>query len=159
MWSPMRIGGSFLATIVMAAGLCGLTANGRAETLAEFYSGKNMRMIIGIPPGGGYDVYARLVARHMPDYIPGHPTFIAQNMPGGGELTAANYIANTAPQDGTVVGAVVRTALFQPLYAEVRRRAFVPAVRAVRIVSGTLPGSAGVVGAVASFKQQYMGSV
>src|SRR5690348_18280428 len=75
-----------------------------------------MRMIIGIPPGGGYDVYARLVAHHMPDYIPGHPTFIAQNMPGGGELTAANYIANTAPQDGTVVGAVVRTALFQPLY-------------------------------------------
>lgn len=116
MWSPARIGGSFLAAIVMAAGLCGLSASGRAETPAAFYSGKTLRMIIGIPPGGGYDVYARLVAHHMPDHIPGHPTFIAQNMPGGGELTAANYIANTAPQDGTVIGAVVRTALFQPLY-------------------------------------------
>ena len=104
MRSSAQIGGSFLAAMIMAVGLCSLPANGRAETLAEFYSGKNMRMIIGIPPGGGYDVYARLVAHHMPDYIPGHPTFIAQNMPGGGELTAANYIANTAPQDGTVVG-------------------------------------------------------
>jgi glucokinase len=73
----------------------------------------------------------------------------------------ANLLNTFNPDTVVVAGGVTAAgdALFQPLYAEVRRRAFVPAVRAVRIVSGTLPGSAGVVGAVASFKQQYMGSV
>src|SRR5581483_3408416 len=75
----------------------------RADDIADFYKGKPMTMVIGIPPGGGYDIYARLVARHLTRHIPGQPTFIAQNMPGGGELTAANYVVNTATQNGTVV--------------------------------------------------------
>lgn len=105
-----------IGAICLAIGLCSVATNGGAESLAEFYKGKTMTMVIGIPPGGGYDIYARLVARHMAKHIPGQPTFIAQNMPGGGELTAANYVVNTAPQNGTVVGAVVRTVPFQPLY-------------------------------------------
>jgi tripartite-type tricarboxylate transporter receptor subunit TctC len=95
--------------------VCGV-ASVRADEIADFYKGKSMTMVIGIPPGGGYDVYARVVGRHMVRKIPGTPGFIAQNMPGGGELTAANYVVNTAAQDGTVLGAVVRTVPFQPLY-------------------------------------------
>jgi tripartite-type tricarboxylate transporter receptor subunit TctC len=101
--------------VPLALGLAA-SSSARADETADFYKGKQMTMVIGIPPGGGYDVYARVVARHMVGYIPGQPTFIAQNMPGGGELTAANYVVNTAPQNGTVIGAVVRTVPFQPLY-------------------------------------------
>jgi tripartite-type tricarboxylate transporter receptor subunit TctC len=100
----------------IAAGAGMLASQACAETPAEFYKGKQMSMIIGIPPGGGYDIYARLVARHMSKHVPGQPSFVPQNMPGGGELTAANYVVNAAPQNGTVIGAVVRTVPFQPLY-------------------------------------------
>ncbi|MGE5539315.1 MAG: Bug family tripartite tricarboxylate transporter substrate binding protein [Gemmatimonas sp.] len=104
-----------IGAFAVAVGL-GPAGASRADDIADFYKGKQMTMVIGIPPGGGYDIYARLVARHMTRHIPGQPTFIAQNMPGGGELTAANYVVNTATQNGTVVGAVVRTVPFQPLY-------------------------------------------
>jgi tripartite-type tricarboxylate transporter receptor subunit TctC len=103
------------AIIAIVAATC-FTAAARADDIADFYKGKQMSMVIGIPAGGGYDIYARLVARHMSKHIPGQPTFVPQNMPGGGELTAANYVVNTATQNGTVIGAVVRTVPFQPLY-------------------------------------------
>src|SRR5258705_13721043 len=77
-----------------------------AEPVADFYKGKQIRMIVRTTPGGDYDQYTRLLARFMGKYIPGNPAIVANNMPGGGGITAANYMAEIAPRDGTVIGIV-----------------------------------------------------
>jgi tripartite-type tricarboxylate transporter receptor subunit TctC len=78
-----------------------------AETpVAEFYKGKTITLITSTGVGGTYDVVARLVARYMPRYIPGHPTMIVQNMPGGGNVLATNYMFNIAPKDGTAIATI-----------------------------------------------------
>lgn len=61
-------------------------------------------MIVSYNPGGGYDLYSRVIARHLPRHIPGNPNVIVQNMPGGGSVIGANYLYRIAPRDGTVVG-------------------------------------------------------
>jgi len=76
---------------------------------APFFAGKSIALVIGFDVGGGYDLYARTVARHWSRHIPGHPTFIPQNMPGAGTRTAANWLYNAAPKDGTAVGTVVQS--------------------------------------------------
>ncbi|MDH3242680.1 MAG: hypothetical protein OEO83_18660 [Alphaproteobacteria bacterium] len=76
---------------------------------ADFYQGKTIKIIIGYSPGGGYDIYARNLARHMGKYIPGTPNMISQNMTGAGSLRAANYLYNRAPKDGTQFGTFSRT--------------------------------------------------
>jgi len=76
----------------------------QAEGPAEFFEGKQINLIVGYVAGGGYDIYARLLARHFGRYIPGHPEIVVQNMPGGNSLKAVNYLYNTAPRDGTVIG-------------------------------------------------------
>src|SRR4051812_11861714 len=78
------------------------------ETPAEFYAGKTFTIVVGSDVGGGYDTNARLLSRHIGKFIPGNPTVIVQNRPGAGSITAANYIYNTAPKDGTVIGMVQR---------------------------------------------------
>ena len=70
----------------------------------DFYKGKTINLYIGSGPGGGYDLFGRLVARHLGAHIPGSPTINPQNMPGAGSVKSANYIYNGAPQDGTVLG-------------------------------------------------------
>jgi tripartite-type tricarboxylate transporter receptor subunit TctC len=80
----------------------------RAEDVAEFYKGKRINMVVGYGTGGGYDVYARVLARYMSKYIPGNPNIVIQNMPGAGSLRGANYIYNVAPKDGTVFGTFAR---------------------------------------------------
>lgn len=75
----------------------------QADAIADFYRGKNMQMIIATSPGGDYDTRGRLLARHMTRLIPGEPTIIPQNMPGGVGIAAANHMANAAPRDGTVL--------------------------------------------------------
>jgi tripartite-type tricarboxylate transporter receptor subunit TctC len=82
------------------------SAPARAEPVADFYKGKQIRMIVRTTPGGDYDQYSRLLARFMGKHIPGNPQFVVVNMPGGGGITAANYMAQVAPRDGTVVGIV-----------------------------------------------------
>jgi len=77
-------------------------------TKGEYYKGKQITLTIGYGPGGGYDVYARLLARHMGRKIPGEPAMVAQNMPGAGSLRAANYIYNNAPRDGTAIATISR---------------------------------------------------
>jgi tripartite-type tricarboxylate transporter receptor subunit TctC len=77
-----------------------------ADPVAEFYRGKQIRFVIRTPPGGDYDQYSRLFARFMAKHIPGEPTMLPVNMPGGGGIVAANYMAQIAPHDGTVVGIV-----------------------------------------------------
>src|SRR4051794_40460898 len=80
-----------------------------AEPIADFYRGKTLRMLIGYGPGGGYDIYGRLVAEFLPRHLPGNPTIIAQNMPGAGSFVAAKYIYDVAPKDGTVFGSLAQT--------------------------------------------------
>ena len=80
----------------------------RAEAVADFYKGKQVNLIVGYGPGGGYDVYARLVGRHIGRHIPGNPNVVVQNMPGAGSLRAANYIYSAAPKDGTAFGIFAR---------------------------------------------------
>src|SRR5947209_20282534 len=69
----------------------------------DFYAGKSIQLVIGFDVGGGYDLYARTVARHWARHIPGNPTFVPQNMPGAGSRIAANWLYNAAPRDGTAV--------------------------------------------------------
>lgn len=69
-----------------------------------FYKGKSIRVVVGFTPGGFYDRWARLIARHLPKYIPGNPEIIVQNMPGAGSVIAANYVYNVAKPDGLTVG-------------------------------------------------------
>jgi tripartite-type tricarboxylate transporter receptor subunit TctC len=80
------------------------TAQDERQAVEAFYKGKTVRIVVGAAPGGGYDAYARILARHLGKYIPGNPTVIVENMPGAGMLIAANHIYNVAPKDGTVIG-------------------------------------------------------
>src|SRR5262245_53855366 len=86
-----------------------VAATGREQPVADFYRGKTLRMLIGYGPGGGYDIYGRLVAEFLPRYLPGNPTIIAQNMPGAGSFVAAKYMYEVAPKDGTVFGSLAQT--------------------------------------------------
>src|SRR5947209_8177802 len=94
------------AVVLLAAALAALTA--RAQTVEEFYRGKRLTLTVGYGPGGGYDVFARLLARHLGRFIPGNPPIIVQNMPGAGSLIAANYLYAIAPRDGTAFGLFAR---------------------------------------------------
>ena len=102
-------------SFALATGLSlaiGVTA---AAAQSPVFSGKTIEVWIGADVGGGYDVNARLVARYLPDYVPGKPTLLPKNMPGGGSLRAANAVYNTAPRDGTVMGAPSRSVITMPL--------------------------------------------
>ncbi|MCZ6813219.1 MAG: tripartite tricarboxylate transporter substrate-binding protein, partial [Alphaproteobacteria bacterium] len=97
-------------TALAVAGLTGLglAAQASADPIADFYKGKRIQMLVGSSPGGGYDTYARLVTRHLGRHISGHPSFIVQNKPGAGGIIVTNYLANVAPQDGSVMAMVQR---------------------------------------------------
>jgi tripartite-type tricarboxylate transporter receptor subunit TctC len=86
-----------------------------AQSPADFYRGKSIELYVNVSVGGGYDLYARMVARHLGKHLPGHPTIVPQNMPGGGGMRLANWLYNVGPKDGTVIGAVARAMAFEPL--------------------------------------------
>ena len=90
-----------ITAMASALAVATMAAPASAQSVAEFYKGKRIQMIIGLSSGGGYDRYARLLARHMGRHIPGNPRFVAKNMPGGGSLVATNFLYNAAAQDGT----------------------------------------------------------
>jgi tripartite-type tricarboxylate transporter receptor subunit TctC len=100
-----------IASTALAASLgLGLTAGvAAADEVADFYKGKRITMLVGSGPGGGYDTYARLIARHMGRHIPGNPKFITQNKNGAASVIATNYMVNVAPKDGTVIGGLQRS--------------------------------------------------
>ena len=83
-------------------------SSARADEIADFYRGRSLQLVVGYGPGGGNDVYARLLARHIGRHLPGQPNVVVQNMPGAGSLVAANYLANLAPRDGAVFGTFAR---------------------------------------------------
>jgi tripartite-type tricarboxylate transporter receptor subunit TctC len=116
MTSGHRICGRKRAAALVAA-LIGLIAGAPAwaADVAEFYRDRTVSVIIGYSVGGGYDTYARLLAKHMGKYIPGNPTLVPQNLPGAGSLKAANYLYAVAPRDGSVFGTVARGMAMEPL--------------------------------------------
>src|SRR5215831_2180799 len=77
-----------------------------ASAQAEFFRGKSITMLIGYTSGGGYDLYARVLSRHMGRHIPGNPSVVPQNMPGAGSLRLAIFLYNAAPGDGTTIGMI-----------------------------------------------------
>ena len=98
-----------LIRLVTAACLAFVTAAGSAaDDVADFYKGKTVQVVVGYGAGGGYDLHARLLARHLGRHLPGRPTVVVQNMPGAGSLRAANYLYSIAPKDGTVLGIFAR---------------------------------------------------
>jgi tripartite-type tricarboxylate transporter receptor subunit TctC len=112
-----RVGGRMavvaLGTLVGASIILPLPA--RADTVESFYQGRSINMIIGYGVGGGYDTYARLLARYIGKHVPGNPTIVPQNMPGAGGLKALLYLYNAAPKDGTAIGTVARGQPLMPL--------------------------------------------
>ncbi|MCC6887867.1 MAG: hypothetical protein IT536_04965 [Hyphomicrobiales bacterium] len=106
-----------LALGALATSLLCLASAGpvRADAIESFYRGRSVNVVIGYGVGGGYDTYARLLARHIGKHIPGNPTIVPQNMPGAGGLKALLYIYNAAPKDGTVIGTVARGQPLMPL--------------------------------------------
>jgi tripartite-type tricarboxylate transporter receptor subunit TctC len=86
-----------------------------AQGPAQFYQGSNVDLYVGYSPGGGYDVYARALARHLSRHVPGHPTIVPKNMPGAGSLVLANWLYNVAPRDGSAFGMIGRGTGFDPL--------------------------------------------
>ena len=93
---------AILAFLALAA------SDARADAVADFYRGKLIKVVVGFASGGGYDVYARLLARHLGKYIPGNPGLVVQNMVGAGGLRAANFVYSAAPKDGTTIGILSR---------------------------------------------------
>jgi tripartite-type tricarboxylate transporter receptor subunit TctC len=96
---------AFALALVLTA--FALATPASAQSVADFYRGKQIRVIVGTAPGD-YDTWVRMVVRHMRQYVPGTPTFVVENMPGAGSLIAANHLYNKAAQDGTVLGSVSR---------------------------------------------------
>ena len=92
-----------------------LAASARAQSVDEFYRGRTVTILIGFSAGGGYDLYARLLARHLGKHIPGNPTVVAQNMPGAGSLKAALNVYSVAPKDGLTLATVSRSVVTDPL--------------------------------------------
>ena len=88
---------------LVAAGLLAAAAPALAQSGEDFYKGKTIDVIVGFTPGGGYDLYARTLARHISAHIPGNPNVIVENMPSAGSLTAVRHLDGTAPKDGTVM--------------------------------------------------------
>ena len=94
------VGAALLGLVAAASG------SAIADAVADFYRGKQIRMIVRTLPATDYDAYSRLIGRFMGKYIPGNPSFVVVNMTGGGGIVAANYMAEVAPRDGTVIGIV-----------------------------------------------------
>src|SRR6476469_1656467 len=102
MTEPIGRGLVMLAVVVLAAG------RASAQSPAEFYKGKAVELYIAYSAGGGYDLYARMVARHLGRHIPGNPQVVPKNMEGAAGLRLANWLYQAAPRDGTVIGATSR---------------------------------------------------
>jgi tripartite-type tricarboxylate transporter receptor subunit TctC len=107
---PMTAPGAILLLVIS------LLTSATARANEPFYQGKTIRLLIGQPPGGGYDTYARLFARFLPQVLPGQPNVVLQHMPGAGSLVMANYLYAQAPHDGTTIalgsGGIATAALF-----------------------------------------------
>lgn len=106
--TPIVIAGLALAVSVAVAPVA-------ADEVADFYKGKSVNIVVGHEPATGFDIYARVLARHLGRHIPGNPSIVVQNMTGASGLTAGNWLYNVAPKDGTVMATFVHTVPFEPV--------------------------------------------
>ena len=111
----MNAGRETVRTMLIAGAVATLCNAAAADSVADFYRGKTISLVVSTPPGGGYDLYGRLLARHLGRHLPGNPGIIVQNMTGAGGLRATINLYNVAARDGTVLGVVHSTAPFVPL--------------------------------------------
>src|SRR5262249_19312691 len=95
-------------SLAILLGLTAPIAAVQAQSVEQFYAGKQGKLVIGGGTGGGYDFYGRLLAPFLTKHLPGHPLFVPTGMPGAGGIVAANYLANIAPKDGTEIAIVGR---------------------------------------------------
>jgi tripartite-type tricarboxylate transporter receptor subunit TctC len=103
-----------IAALVAASALWGAPA--AAQSVADFYKGKTVTIVVTTSTGGGYDAMARALARHIGRHIPGNPLVVVRNMPGAGGITAVNWLYNAAEKDGTIVGLVQNGTPLEPLF-------------------------------------------
>jgi tripartite-type tricarboxylate transporter receptor subunit TctC len=115
-----------LARCAALLGCAGVTTLAAPAAANDFYAGKQIIFLIGGDAGGGYDLYARALSRHMGRFIPGAPPFVPRNQPGAGSGTAAAYLASVAPKDGTMIGAVFPGIIIGPLLEEKQQGLFDP---------------------------------
>lgn len=118
----------WLSTLITTFGMVGALAitPALAQSVADFYKGKTITVYVGYSPGGGYDTYARTLARHIGKHIPGEPTVIVKNRPGAGSLLLTNELYNVLPKDGSVIGIVGRGMPMEPLFGNEKAK-FEPA--------------------------------
>lgn len=109
---PLRL--ALVTLLVLAA--CGAAA--AQNGVEAFYRGKTVTIVVGSSPGGGYDLYARLIARHLGRHLPGNPNVFVSNMPGAASNVTAAYIYNVAAKDGTFIGAIFMGAVVEPLFGQ-----------------------------------------
>src|ERR1700731_2518193 len=117
-FSPIRPGAGVRRGLLSAALVLAAVSTGAGlaqDAIAQFYRGRTITVIVGSSAGGGYDIYARLLARHMPKHIPGNPGVMVTNMPGAGSNAAAAHVYNVAPKDGTIIGALQNSAVLDAL--------------------------------------------
>jgi tripartite-type tricarboxylate transporter receptor subunit TctC len=107
-----------LFAVVTLLGLAAMSPACAQDAVAQFYKGKQINLYVGSSAGGGYDTYARLLARRLGSFIPGNPTVVPQNMPGAGSNKAASFVYSVAPKDGTAIGAIFSGAILQPLLGD-----------------------------------------
>ena len=105
----------------LAAGVVTIGAAGAQGAGAPFYQDKKITMLIGSSAGGGYDIYARMISRWLGKHIPGNPQIVINNMGGAGSHVASAYLANSAPKDGTYIGAIYMGVVIEPLFVGKRR--------------------------------------
>src|SRR5579862_3536049 len=103
-----------LAAFAMLIGIVALGA-AWADAVGDFYKGRAVNLYIGYSVGGAYDLYARVIGRHLGAHVPGNPTLVPKNMEGAGSLRLANYLYRVAPQDGSAIATIGRGIAFDPL--------------------------------------------
>jgi tripartite-type tricarboxylate transporter receptor subunit TctC len=114
----MRTPGTTRKSLLIVATVAALASVAKADSVADFYKGRSVSMIIGYSVGGGYDAYARLLAHYFGRHIPGEPSIVPQQMTGAGSLRAANYLFSVAPKDGSVLGTFSRSMGIAPLLGQ-----------------------------------------
>jgi len=102
-------------TVALAVSALALISSARSQPVEDFYRGRTVTILVGFTAGGGYDLYARLLGRHIGRHIPGNPQVVVQNMPGAGSLKATQYVYSVAPKDGLTLATVSRGMVTEPL--------------------------------------------
>jgi tripartite-type tricarboxylate transporter receptor subunit TctC len=104
-----------ILVLLLGAAKLAIPTQAAAQSVADFYRGKNVNLMIGVNVGGSYDRDARLVARYLGSHLPGNPTIVPQNMIGGGGMVMANFLQTIAPRDGTSIGMIPNTLVVNQL--------------------------------------------